>query len=266
MTNIKTHKGFGNFDRYFNQRYCKRIETVYFHYDGSGNVSALSNERGSQIAEYEYEAFGNVYSEKEVKGVTDYGFSTKEKDATGLIYFGARYYNPQIGRWITKDPMGMIDGPNVYVYVGNNPVNYIDPWGYCAEGIEPVPLWEDPVFLALLGALKGFQAAYNAYQAMHQGQDLYRQGKFAHDGWEGNNVKGDQWAKENPLTTQDYAKKYGLPKENSNPDWIAKGSYKGPSKNQPAPASHNNPQNTGGGTEVVPSNSDNVKLDWFHMP
>ena len=121
---------------------CRGIETVYFHYDGSGNVSALSNERGCQIAAYEYEAFGNVYSEKGVKGITNYGFSTKEKDSTGLIYFGARYYNPQIGRWITKDPMGMIDGPNVYAYVGNNPVNYIDTWGFCKED-NKTSFWEE---------------------------------------------------------------------------------------------------------------------------
>ena len=106
---------------------------MYFHYDGSGNVSVLSNEKGVQIAGYEYEAFGNVYSEKGVKGITEYGFSTKEKDSTGLIYFGARYYNPQIGRWITKDPMGMIDGANVYNYVHSNPVNLVDYWGFCSE-------------------------------------------------------------------------------------------------------------------------------------
>ena len=135
MTRSKKHKDFDNFDRYYNQRHCRGIETVYFHYDGLGSVSALSNERGCQIAAYKYEAFGNVYSE--VKGITDYRFSTKEHDSTGLIYFGARYYNPQIGRWITKDPMGMIDGPNMYNYVRSNPVNFIDEWG----NLSLTPTW-----------------------------------------------------------------------------------------------------------------------------
>jgi RHS repeat-associated protein len=56
-----------------------------------------------------------------------YGFSTKEYNSkSGLIYFGARYYDPKVGRWITRDPLGMVDGPNVYVFVRNNPVNWID--------------------------------------------------------------------------------------------------------------------------------------------
>jgi RHS repeat-associated protein len=66
-----------------------------------------------------------------------YGFSTKEYNSkSGLIYFGARYYDPRIGRFITKDPLGMVDGPNLYVYCGNNAVNFTDPWGldYWIEG------------------------------------------------------------------------------------------------------------------------------------
>jgi RHS repeat-associated protein len=58
-----------------------------------------------------------------------YAFSTKQKDTSGLVYYGARYYNPQIGRWTQRDPMGFVDGPNVYAFVGNNPVNFVDPYG-----------------------------------------------------------------------------------------------------------------------------------------
>jgi len=59
-----------------------------------------------------------------------YKYQTKEASAdTGLVYFGARYYNPLIGRFITPDPLGMVDGANVYLYCGNDPVNKIDFWG-----------------------------------------------------------------------------------------------------------------------------------------
>ena len=59
-----------------------------------------------------------------------YRFSTKELNArSGLVYFGARYYDPKIGRFITQDPLGPIDGPNLYVYTKNNPINNIDPDG-----------------------------------------------------------------------------------------------------------------------------------------
>jgi RHS repeat-associated protein len=64
-----------------------------------------------------------------------YGFSTKEfSSQSGLIYFGARYYNPTTGRWLKPDPLGMVNGPNLYAYCNNNPTNLIDPWGLQGNG------------------------------------------------------------------------------------------------------------------------------------
>ncbi len=57
------------------------------------------------------------------------------------MYFGARYYDPTIGRFITQDPSGMIDGPNLYVYVGNDPVNLVDYWGLCGVKQINLPTW-----------------------------------------------------------------------------------------------------------------------------
>jgi hypothetical protein len=97
---------------------------------------------------------------------------------------------------------------------------------------------------------------------------VFRQGTFADEalGWEGNYVKGQQWATDNPLTTPNYAQKYGLPAENTGkPDWIVGGRTQGPYTTRPAPRSHNNPLNTGGATEVLPQNPNKVILDWFHM-
>ena len=49
------------------------------------------------------------------------------------MYFGARYYDVGIGRFITPDPLGMVDGPNMYLYCGNDPVNLVDVWGVCGN-------------------------------------------------------------------------------------------------------------------------------------
>jgi hypothetical protein len=48
---------------------------------------------------------------------------------TGFLFFGRRYYSPEIGRWTTPDPVGYADGPNLYAYVHNHPIAYIDPDG-----------------------------------------------------------------------------------------------------------------------------------------
>lgn len=57
-------------------------------------------------------------------------YSGKRYDAeTGFFYFGYRYYAPEIGRWITPDPAGFVDGPNLYGYIHNRPLFYIDPDG-----------------------------------------------------------------------------------------------------------------------------------------
>ncbi|MGY1423600.1 RHS repeat-associated core domain-containing protein [Bacillus cereus] len=57
-------------------------------------------------------------------------YSGKERDATGLYYYGFRYYMPWLGRWLNPDPAGTVDGLNLYRMVRNNPVNLIDPNGY----------------------------------------------------------------------------------------------------------------------------------------
>src|SRR3990167_8633341 len=51
----------------------------------------------------------------------------------GLIYFGKRYYSPKIGRWISPDPIGNIDGPNLYRFCRNNPLKCVDYFGLASE-------------------------------------------------------------------------------------------------------------------------------------
>jgi RHS repeat-associated protein len=59
-----------------------------------------------------------------------YRFTGKEWDENAqMYYFPYRYYSPGIARWITRDPAGMVDGPNLYAYVTGNPVTHADPSG-----------------------------------------------------------------------------------------------------------------------------------------
>ncbi len=57
-------------------------------------------------------------------------YSTKYFDVeTGLYYYGYRYYLTELGRWLTRDPLGEAGGPNLYGFVYNDPMNWVDPYG-----------------------------------------------------------------------------------------------------------------------------------------
>ncbi|VVP35388.1 RHS repeat domain-containing protein [Pseudomonas fluorescens] len=67
-------------------------------------------------------------------------YSGKERDATGLYYYGLRYYVPWLQRWLNPDPKGVVDGPNLYQMVGNSPMTYVDSDG--GKRTEPSELNE----------------------------------------------------------------------------------------------------------------------------
>jgi RHS repeat-associated protein len=110
--------------------------SFYPLYDGSGNILAWTDSTGAVVSTATYTAFGEGVSRSgsDPGGSDPFGFSTKASSAaTGLSYFGARYYSASLARWLTPDPLGMVDGPNVYQYVWNNPVNHLDPCGFSTE-------------------------------------------------------------------------------------------------------------------------------------
>ncbi|MFX0076712.1 MAG: RHS repeat domain-containing protein, partial [Candidatus Hermodarchaeota archaeon] len=66
-----------------------------------------------------------------------YRYNGKERDdETGLYYYGARYYAPWMGRWVSCDPAGFLDGINLYEYTNNNPINFQDKVGTESEEWE----------------------------------------------------------------------------------------------------------------------------------
>jgi RHS repeat-associated protein len=77
----------------------------------------------------DYDEFGNVLQDTNT-GFQPFGFQGGLYDRdTGLVRFGARDYDPRIGRWLTKDALGFEAGINFYVFCGNDPVNRTDPYG-----------------------------------------------------------------------------------------------------------------------------------------
>jgi RHS repeat-associated protein len=105
----------------------------YYHEDVQRNIAALTNAAGSVTDTYFYHPFGKVLA-KTGATANPYQFAGQlgvEQDDTGLIYMRARYYDPILERFISKDPIGILGGLNVYDYVGRNPMSYADPSGLC---------------------------------------------------------------------------------------------------------------------------------------
>ena len=116
---------------YTNQR-SDASQTQYYVYDGRGSVSALTSIYGNAVVSYQYDAYGSA----RVNGDTysPYQYNAEAVDwNTGLQYLRARYYNSNIGGFLTQDTyLGMLEDPltlNLYTYTGNNPVNLMDPSG-----------------------------------------------------------------------------------------------------------------------------------------
>lgn len=109
-------------------------------YDGGGNVSELLDDTGTVAAHYEYGPFGeSLRVTGTLAKVNPFRFSTKyEDDETGLLYYGCRYYTPNTGRWLIRDPIEEQGGANVYAFVLNRPINKCDIIGLLTSVDEDV--------------------------------------------------------------------------------------------------------------------------------
>jgi RHS repeat-associated protein len=104
----------------------------FYHPDHLGSTSYITDASGEVYQHLEYFAFGETFVEEHSNtDRTPYLFNGKELDEeTGLYYYGARYYEPQVSVWLSVDPL--LDrylNLSPYVYVANNPLNFIDPDG-----------------------------------------------------------------------------------------------------------------------------------------
>jgi RHS repeat-associated protein len=105
--------------------------TSYYHADGLGSVTSLSNAAGSIANTYTYDSFGNLTASAGSL-VNPFRYTARESDSeTGLYYYRARYYDSNAGRFLSEDPQDFSgSGPNFYSYVFNSPTNLLDPSGW----------------------------------------------------------------------------------------------------------------------------------------
>jgi len=117
--------------------------SYYPAYDMNGNVTGLLDGGGSFAAWYEYDAFGKEQTRGGAYAASNpIRFSTQYTDEeTGLVYYGLRFYNPELGRFVNRDPIGEEGGANLYRFVDNDPSTRLDVLGLayqlrCAETLE----------------------------------------------------------------------------------------------------------------------------------
>ncbi len=128
---------------------------AYYLHNAHGDVVNLVNGTGDVLNSYNYDAFGNAADYTETVA-NRFMYAGEQFDkVTGQYYLRARYYAPQVGRFITEDSYrGELNNPqtlNLYTYCENDPINFIDPTGHYKSGDENLP---DYINIAINGTNK----------------------------------------------------------------------------------------------------------------
>ena len=127
-------------------------------YDNNGNITRYLDANGSTVAQYIYDAFGNLISKSgPLADFLRHRFSTKYYDAeTGFYYYGYRFYHPPNRRWLNRDPIEEGGGMNLYIFCGNNAIINYDGNGcayFAKRELAGVGWWpglsRNPLFNAL---------------------------------------------------------------------------------------------------------------------
>jgi RHS repeat-associated protein len=114
------------------------VDETFTRADSSGTSTLLIDALGSELAladvsgvmqtQYTFDSFGAT-SASGIASSNSLQFTGRENDGTGLYFYRARYHDPTLGRFISEDPLEFAASTNLYAYVNNNPVFYVDPFG-----------------------------------------------------------------------------------------------------------------------------------------
>ena len=121
--------------------------TYYPLTDVQGTIWGYVDANNTIVARFVYDACGNILSSTSfvlALATNRYRFQCREwSAATGLVNFRARWYDPVTGRWLSKDPIGLSGGLNLYVFCGDDPVNTLDPIGTAHIEYRPLDAGDD---------------------------------------------------------------------------------------------------------------------------
>jgi RHS repeat-associated protein len=131
-------------------------------YDISRRLALVLDATGAKVNQYAWSAFGEQDFIEETVWIPWRWVGKRLDSETGWFYFGKRYYDPSLGRWTTPDPLGPVDGPNLYAYVRNRPLSLVD-----LDGLKGLR-WKDvrPYVITaavIAGVVVGGWLAYHYY-------------------------------------------------------------------------------------------------------
>lgn len=109
----------------------------YFDVDGLGSVVATNDPSGSVTHSVVFDAWGSVKAETGTR-THPFTYTGREVGEAGFHFYRARFYQPSIGRFSQEDPLRFVDGPNVYLYVANEPVDSVDSLGLTKGGRQNI--------------------------------------------------------------------------------------------------------------------------------
>ena len=117
----------------------KNGQSFYYHGDGLGSITEITNQSGAVVQRYAYSSFGKIESQLDANFVQPYTFTARELDLeTGLYFYRARSYDSLTGRFLQEDPSRYFGGNvNFYPYVPNNPLTSVDPSGNIVQLLSP---------------------------------------------------------------------------------------------------------------------------------
>jgi RHS repeat-associated protein len=117
----------------------------YSLYDANKNIVGTVDVAGTLTSEYEYSPFGKIFAQSGTYADENkFRLSSECQDAeTELVYYNFRYYNPELGRWLSRDPIDEKGGIHLYGMVNNNPVNKWDELGLKTKSfLYAITLWD----------------------------------------------------------------------------------------------------------------------------
>ena len=178
------------------------VDTYYLAYDQVGSLRVVFDQTGDIVKEIEYDTYGNIVGDTNPTFKVPIGFAGGLYDPdTGLTRFGFRDYDPELGRWTAKDPIGFGGGDtNLYGYCFGNPVSIVDPLGllgvYPGAYDDGMAAYNSVVDIVSTPFAQGFWDSLqdNSYAVFHP---------FAPDAWERSSL-GQAWEMRDRYPVESY--------------------------------------------------------------